>query len=160
MFDWIRREWEEWKEFARDEQDSRDVSWLLDEGWERWRENPPLLNGYPIEIKGVGWTHSELITCGDGLRIDVDMDVSLHWRRTGIYREQEEREFAQIVANRLLGKKSQEEMAQIMAAQMIANMNQLTGANPMLSNLLGGKLGSLLGGSSLGDLFGDPYGMG
>lgn len=83
----LRREFEKWAE----------------EGWEEWRINPPLLNGYPIEIKCVGWNHSEIIACGDGIRIDVDMDMSLHWRRTGIYREQEEKEFSRAVADRLMG---------------------------------------------------------
>jgi len=149
MFDWVRREWEGWKDAVRDEPVYLDARWLTEDGWEKWIITPPLLNGSPIEIMGMGWTASKTIICGEPLDAETDWDQTLHWRRTGIYREHEEQENARFVAQRLMGRQRLITADSGWSGTQQANMaNQSTG----MLGASGGFLSNLIGGG--------PYGMG
>ena len=79
MFDWVRREWEKWKELCREEPEYIEASWLLEEGWVERFSIPLALRDAPIEIRRVEWDASIIASidelhemaanfdCGDGM---------------------------------------------------------------------------------------------
>src|SRR5579864_6034422 len=99
VFEFLRKEFEKCRELCRDEEDIQfiDVSWLMDDSWIEGFSIPLALRDAPIEIRRLGWDVS-IITSIDELQ-SCDREVikncsdGIYWRRTGIYKEQEERVF-------------------------------------------------------------------
>jgi len=123
----------------------------------------------PIEIKRAEWEESKITTAAD--LWPLDNCVGLYWRRTGLYKEREEREVARKVADRLLGKKQHHIKGWVdpvtgITHEIVTSMNVTSAAsiygnslaqmegNSMIQQHNNGMLGKLLGssGGSLGPL--------